>query len=90
MDNRIFNNLMSSRPAGEKSWTLWMIVAAAHILVIAAIVVITSWPDGDEVIEVFHEPILLEVEPVKFTPLPDAAVKPANPLSAQPVRDAKH
>ena len=91
MENRIFDNLLASRPANEGRWRIWLLVAAAHIVVIGAIVLFSNWSRSDEVIEVFSEPIILEdVEP-KFEPLPDDVVKPPEPKpgSTDPAQGAK-
>jgi hypothetical protein len=90
VENRIFDNLLASRPAREGRWRIWLLVAAAHIVVIGAIVLFSNWSRSDEVIEVFSDPIILEdVEP-KFEPLPEPEVKPApKPESAEPVSSGK-
>lgn len=87
MENRIFDTLLASRPARDGRWRIWLLVAAAHIVVIGALVLFSNWSRSDDVIEVFSDPIILEdVEP-KFEPLPEDAMKRAEPKPAEPKQD---
>ncbi|MGH7460604.1 MAG: hypothetical protein ACREMA_06200 [Longimicrobiales bacterium] len=54
-----------------------MLVALAHALVIVALVLIPDWSRGDEVVEIFHEPIILDDVLRTVSPLPEVDVKPA-------------
>ena len=79
----MFTNLMASRPAKERRWRVWLLVALAHVLVIGAIVVIPMRSRRDEVVEIMHEPIILDDQLRTFSPLPDIEVKPPETKPAE-------
>jgi hypothetical protein len=62
----MFNNLPASRPTSERRWGTWVLVIAAHILVVYLIVVLTARPE-DQTFEVIQG-IILEDDPPPMPP----------------------